>query len=86
MPEITKDDDDSGFIGLIVVFARLKEATPNTITIAPAIAKLNAKNSRLGSTKLKPGTSRETSHMSAASNAPTPKGGTFNSRTPMATA
>ena len=86
MPEITKDDDDSGFIGLIVVFARLKEATPKTIIIVPAIAKVSAKNSRPRNTKLKPGTSRETSHMSAASNAPTAKGGTFNSRTRMATA
>jgi len=85
MPETTKDDDDSGFIGLIVVLARLKDATPTMIIIAPVIAKLNANDLRPRNTKLSAGIARETSHMSAASNTPTAKGGTFNTRTRMAT-
>ena len=86
MPESTNDDDDSGFIGLIVVFARLKEATPKTIMIAPAKAKISANNSRPWITKSSAGTAHETSHMRAATNTPTAKGGTFNSRTRIATA
>ena len=86
MPVSTNDDDNSGFIGLIVVFARLKEATPKAIMIAPAIAKLTANNSRAGKTNSKPGIAHDTSHMSAASSRPITRGGTFNSRTRMATA
>ena len=80
MPERTKDDDDAGSIGLSVVFARLKEVTATRITIAPATVKLRANNLRDGNTKVSAGTAQETSHMSAASNTPIARGGTFNSR------
>ena len=66
MPDNTKDDDDSGFIGLNAVPARLNETIPDMTLIAPAIAKLTASDSRAGNTKSNAGTVHETSHISAA--------------------
>src|SRR5918999_5370910 len=86
MPDNTKDDDDSGFIGLNVVLARLNESTPDMTLIAPAIAKLTASDSRAGNTKSNAGTVHETSHISAADTRTTTTGGTFKSRPCMATA
>jgi hypothetical protein len=84
MPEITNDDDNSGFIGLIAVFACLKESTPKYDYHCAGDSQSQRQKLPARNTRLNPLTSRETSHMSAPSNAPTAKGGTFKSRTRMA--
>ena len=56
MPDRTKEDVDSGFIGLNVLLARLNEATPDRTMIAPGTAKLTAKTLHAGNTKSNAGT------------------------------
>ena len=51
MPDTTREDDESGFIGLTVVLARMNEANPNPPMTAPATATLTEKSVRAGSSR-----------------------------------
>ena len=84
MPDTTKEDDDSGFMGLTVVLARLNETTPDPLMTTPATATITEKRMRAGNVNPNVGRAHVTSHISAAMRRPNTRGGTFNSRTCLA--
>src|SRR5688500_147362 len=79
-PEITSDDEDSGFIGFTVVLARLKETTPRMATSAPTRPRPPATANRPGRVKPDLGTAQAAAPMSAPVKIPTATGGTLRSR------
>src|SRR5574338_1650225 len=80
MPDTTNEDALSGFMGLTVVLARLKETMPIPMIIAPTIATRIATDCRPGNITVNAGAARLASHMSPPIRNPTASGGIFNSR------
>src|SRR5580765_3186702 len=79
MPETTSDEADHGVVGLTVVFARLKETTPEMLTAAPRRTRPAETTKRPAKSKAKDGVAQEASHMIKATNRPCTTGGTRKS-------
>src|SRR6266478_4423425 len=79
MPETTRDDVESGLMGLTVVFARLNETTPERQMTAPSSAGLADERKLAGNLKSRAGVADAAHHISAATITPSATGRTFNS-------
>src|SRR5437773_11775000 len=79
MPETTRDDVESGLMGLTIVFARLNETTPERQMTAPISARLADERKLAGNLKSRAGVADAAHHISAATITPSATGRTFNS-------
>jgi hypothetical protein len=80
MPETTKDEVESGFMGLMVVLARTIATSPEIVTVALIRTSPTREMRCHGNMNRKEGAAHDTSHMSAATIKTTTAGGIFNSR------
>jgi hypothetical protein len=78
MPETTRDDAESGVMGLTLVFARLNETTPERQMTAPTSARLADERKIAGNLTSRAGVANAAHHISAATMTPSATGGTFN--------
>src|SRR3954471_2139403 len=79
MPETTRDDAESGLMGLTVVFARLNETTPERQMTAPRSARLADERKLVENRKSRAGVADAAHHISAATITPSITGRTFKS-------
>jgi hypothetical protein len=77
MPETTRDDVESGLMGLTLVFARLNETTPERQMAAPTSARLAEERKLAGNLTSRAGVADAVHHISAATMTPSATGGTF---------
>jgi hypothetical protein len=74
MPETTRDDVESGLMGLTLVFARLNETTPERQMAAPTSARLAEERKLAGNLTSRAGVADEAHHISAATMTPSATG------------
>src|SRR5512147_3059704 len=79
MPDTTKLEDDSGFIGLTVVPASLNASTPHAATMAPRAATIADISVLAGKTNPYPGIAQAVSHINAAVKMTSSSGGILSS-------
>src|SRR4051794_17531774 len=77
-PEQTSEEDEPGFRGFTEVPARLNDATPERLTITPAMALLAASGTAPGNVKSRPGAFHETLPITIAIRMTTTRGGIFS--------
>src|SRR3954454_4325619 len=78
MPETTRDDVESGLMGLTLVFACLNETTPERHMAAPTRPRLADDRKLAGNLTSRAGVADAVHHISAATMPPSATGGTFN--------
>src|SRR5439155_25117916 len=78
-PLVTRDDVAMGLVGLIVVFARLKETMPARPTARPTQARTTATPTRGPNDTSTGATNEDASHMTKPRSSATAGGGTFSS-------
>jgi hypothetical protein len=79
MPEQTKLDEEFGFVGLTVVFARRNDTMPAILMLAPADTKMNAMTIRARKGSARDGVTRDPPHIARAMSSASATGGIFNS-------
>src|SRR5437867_7325501 len=84
-PPVTRDDVAMGLVGLIVVFARLKETMPARPTARPTQARTTATPTRGPNDTSTGATNEDASHMTKPRSSATAGGGTFSSSELIAT-